>query len=299
MRKINFLLLLLLILSDVALQSCQSVDKEKVKVTVESFFEAYRDEDVSTAMSFYPNILNLKGKFRKSTSIDIDPTDILVVNDSNIIVKVKHHWINPFGADNTSKMKFYVAKRGESYEILDSKNFCMYDDVDLYDFAIKTGAINLFEDSTDVAISYGMTQAMPMLDLAKTYVRLQIANGLTVNKNWKWEKGYYNDYATGNAVVTNNSAFPVDSPKYEVVYYLSDDKTMVTSDNGYVCYDVIMPGQSRSFSWYTSYVGDAAKAKINVLFNNENWVDDIVKNLPFNGAEYDKFQRGEDWWPMN
>lgn len=281
----------------IGLQSCQSVDEEKVKETVETFFDAYVDEDVNLAVSIYPNIINLKGKFRKSTSIDIDVKDIIAVSDTNIIVKFTHHWVNPFGADNTTRMRFYMQKRGERYQIVDSKNFCSYEDLQLYDFACKTGAIVLCRDTTDVMLSDQMTLAMPMLELAKTHVRLQIANGLTINKNWRWETSYYGDYASGSAVVTNNSQFPVESPKYEVVYYLSDDKTIVGADNGYVCYDIIMPGQSRSFSWFTSYVGNASRANLKVVFDDENWIDNLLENLPFDGSEFNKHCHGEDWWP--
>ena len=280
----------------IGLQSCQSVDKEKVKETVETFFDAYVDEDVNLAVSIYPNIFNLKGKFRKSTSIDIDVKDIIVVGDTNIIVKFTHHWVNPFGADNATRMRFYMQKRGERYQIVDSKNFCSYEDLQLYDFACKTGAIVLCRDTTDVMLSDQMTLAMPMLELAKTHVRLQIANGLTINKNWRWETSYYGDYASGSAVVTNNSQFPVESPKYEVVYYLSDDKTIVGTDNGYVCYDIIMPGQSRSFSWFTSHVGNASRANLKVVFDDEDWIDRLIESLPFDGSEFDKHHRGEDWW---
>lgn len=133
--------------------SCQSVNKDKVKETVETFFSAYRGEDVATAVSIYPKLTSLRGNFRKSSSIDLNTTDIWVLNDSNIIVNLTHHWINPFGADNTAKKRLYMAKKDDKYEIVDSKNFCMYDEVILYNFACKTGAVMLFSDTTDITIS--------------------------------------------------------------------------------------------------------------------------------------------------
>ena len=282
----------------VFLQSCQSVNKEDVKETVKTFFSAYRDSDINQAVSIYPNIVNLKGSFRKSSSIDIDLKDIVVVNDSNIIVSITHHWVNPWGVDNTAKMKLYMKKYGEKYTIFDSKNFCMYDDVKLYNFACRTGAIRLRRDTTDVSISSKISEVEPMYDLAKTHIKYKIANGLSINKGWKWETGYYGDYASGRAVVTNNTELPIKQPKYKITYYKSDDKTIVTTDEGVVCYDILMPGQSTSFSWYTSYVGNATRANVKVVCEDEDWIEEIIANLPFNGLEYDKHNNGNDWLPL-
>jgi hypothetical protein len=296
--KSKTLLILLGLTASIFLQSCQTVDKEQVKETVINFFSAYRDNDFLQVSSIYPNIVNLKGQFRKSSSIDIELKDISVVNDSNIIVDITHHWVNPWGVDNTAKMKLYVAKQGETYKILDTKNFCMYDNMKLYNFACKTGAINLRRDTTDVSISAKMSDVTPMYALAKTVTKHEITNSLSINKGWKWETGYYADYASGRAVVTNNSPFPIKQPKYKITYYKSDDKTVVTTDEGIVCYDILMPGQSKSFSWYTSYVGNAARAKVTVVCDNEEWIEDIISNFPFNGLEYEKYNKNIDWWPF-
>lgn len=279
-------------------QSCQTVSKEQVKETIINFFSAYRDNDFSQTVSIYPNIIYLKGQFRKSSSIDIELKDITVVNDSNIIVNITHHWTNPWGVDNTAKMKLYVAKYGDTYIIYDTKNFCMYDDVKLYDFACKTGAIKLWQDTTDFSISSKISDVASMYDLAKTHIKNKISVGLNINKGWKWETGYYGDYATGRAVVTNNTSFPIKHPKYKITYYKSDDKTVVTTDEGVVCYNVLMPGQSTSFSWYTSYVGNASRANVRVVCDDEDWIEEIISNLPFNGLEYMKHNNGTVWWPL-
>ena len=113
-----------------------------------------------------------------------------------------------------------------------------------------------------------------------------------------WEKGYYSDYASGRAVVTNNTAYPVKRPKYKVTYFKSDDKTIVTTDDGIVCYDMLMPNQSRSFSWYTSYVGNASRARADVECSDNDWIEEITANLPFIGLEYDRYKNGQYWWPL-
>ena len=298
MRRNHILKLLFVFSISIFLQSCRLVNKEDVKETVLNFFSAYRDTDLNQAVSIYPNMLKLKGSFRKSSSIDIDLKDIVVIDESKIIVSITHHWVNPWGVDNTAKMNLYMKKDEEKYTIMDSKNFCMYDDLSLYKFARNTGAIKLIQDTTDVSISSKMTKVESLYDLVKSNIKNKISSGLKVNKGWRWESGYYSDYATGRAVVTNNTGFPIKNPKYIITYYKSDDKTIVTTDDGTVCYDILKPGQSKSFSWYTSYVGNASRANVKVVCEDEDWIEEIIENLPYTGLEYDKYNNGNAWWPF-
>lgn len=295
-KHYSFLIFFTALIGLLLFQSCQSVNKDKVKETVENFFSAYRGEDFTTAVAIYPKLSSLRGQFRKSSRIDLDLKDIWVISDSNIIVNLTHHWVNPFGADNTAKMRLYLTKKGDRYEIFDSKNFCMYDDVSLHKFACNVGAIKTYRDTTDIAISAKLDDVVVMYNFAVSRVMSDIKNGLTVK--WTWENGYYSDYASGRAVVTNNTAYPVKQPKYTVTYYKSDNKTIVTTDDGIVCYDVLMPNQSKSFSWYTSYIGNASRAGVTVNCDNNSWIEEIVTNLPFVGLEYDKYKNGAYWWPL-
>lgn len=278
------------------MQSCQSIDKEKVKETVEKFFNAYRSEDISTAKSIYPQILSLRGQFRKTSSVDIELNNIQSTNDSIVMVRLTHHWVNPFGADNATEMRFYLMKKDNDYFIADSRNFCSFDDVRPYQFACKIGAINLLSDTTDIAVSMGIRNAEPMFYLAKDKIKNDIKNSLSVS-SMNWEIGYYSDYASGRAIVANNTNYPISKPKYTVTYYKGKNEALITSDNGYVCYDVLMPGTSKSFSWYTSYVGNASWANVSVDCD-ESWIEEIAMNLPYKGDEYAKYCKENYWWPM-
>lgn len=91
----------------------------------------------------------------------------------------------------------------------------MYDDVKLYDFACKTGAINLRCGTTDVSISANMSDVAPMYALEKVAIKFEITDSLSINKGWKWETGYYADYASGRVVATNNSSFPINGLNIE------------------------------------------------------------------------------------
>lgn len=303
-KKNNFKLIVLMILCIMTgLESCQknevisqtSINPEKVNETIEKFFKAYRDDDINTIVSIYPNVISLGGEFRKSSNIDFDINDIIIVNNNYIITDVTHHWINPYGADNVTCIKLHMIKVGDSYKIIDSKNFCIYDESKLYNYACKTGAIKSNLDTTDIAISQKMLNVTEMYDKAKDLIKNRISSGLKI-ENWKWETGYYNDYATGKAIVKNNSIFPIKAPKY-IVTYLYNNNT-ITTDEGYVCYDVLMPEQSRSFSWYTSYVGYANKANIKVVCEDESWIEDIIDHLPFRGNEYNKYCDDIYWFPL-
>lgn len=284
----------------VFLQSCKSTDKEnineeilvkeKVEAMVENFFSAYNSNDLVKIFEIYPTVINLKGDVRESSNINID--DIIVYNDVYIVVNITNHWVNPLGVDEVAKIKFYVTKKGETYKILDSKNFCLYKDIKLYNFALKTGAIDIFRDTTDIAISDRMTSATEFYDFNIDKITKDIKYGLNINKGWKWESPYFSDYATGGAVVTNNSIFPVRFPKY-VITYKYNNGTVVTTDEGYVCYDILSPGESRSFSWYTPYVGGATQASIKVICDDKDWVIEILDCLPFEVLEFDKYKRGE------
>lgn len=256
--------------------SCNSVNKKNVKETVENFFTAYQSSDFSEATSIYPKVSSLKGNFRKSSKIDIDEKDIWVINENKIIVNLTHHWINPLGVDNSSKMRFYLSKEGDKYKIIDSKNFCVYDGLDLYKYAVNQGNINLSKDTTDVLLAKKLEDAQSDFNLAKLIVKRDIIGGLEVS--WNWETGYYANYASGRGVVKNNSPYPIKSPKYHVTYYKNDGETVITSDDGYVCYDILRPGQSKSFSWFTSYAGKASQTGVTVDCDEE-WISEIVANL--------------------
>lgn len=86
--------------------------------------------------------------------------------------------------------------------------------------------------------------------------------------NWNWETSDYSYSASGRGVVRNNTQYTIPNVKY-VVTYLKGNGTEVTQDDGYVTYDEIRPYGMKSFSFYTSYVGDASRAKIRLEFDND------------------------------
>jgi hypothetical protein len=56
--------------------------------------------------------------------------------------------------------------------------------------------------------------------------------------------------------------------KYKVTYK-DQFGNAITSDNGYVTYDVLDAGESKSFTFFTSYIGGASQASIELVFDDD------------------------------
>ena len=75
--------------------------------------------------------------------------------------------------------------------------------------------------------------------------------------------------------------------KYRVKYYDRYDN-LITEDDGYITYDVLKAGRSKSFSFYTSYVGNAQRAKISVEFDDE-LILKYLADKTYTGKEYEEY----------
>ena len=276
--------------------SCNGVKRKEAKQVVETFYTAYKSEDFKTMYKCYPQIASLKGNFRKTTRLDINEDDIWVLKSGKIIVNAEHHWINPYGSDNVSSMRFYLEKKSvdnkDTYQIYDSKNFCMYDDSPLYTYAHKTGCLSLLSDTTDVTISDKIDKVTDMFEVKKARVRKNITDNLKLS-SFDWERSHYGDSASGRGVVTNNSKYPVYQPKYKITYRAQKNGNVITMDDGVISYGTILPSESKSFVFYTSYIGNAHWARVDVNINDESdeWIEKLILKEPFLGTEYSTFER--------
>ena len=104
--------------------------------------------------------------------------------------------------------------------------------------------------------------------------------------DWSWKKGYGNS-ASGKVIVKNNSTFSIPNVKYEITYYDRNDNK-ITMDDGYVSYDALGAGDSKSFTFYTSYVGNASSAMISLNFD-EDLINDYVLQSEYEGNEYSAY----------
>lgn len=85
--------------------------------------------------------------------------------------------------------------------------------------------------------------------------------------SWNWDAGY-GGYASGRGIVFNNSSYSIPKLKYKVTFK-DELGNAVTSDEGYVTYDELAAGESKSFTFYTGYVAGSSRASIELLFDEE------------------------------
>ena len=98
---------------------------------------------------------------------------------------------------------------------------------------------------------------------------------------WVWP------FSIGAGIVKNNSTFSVPNLKYKITYKTGAGEE-VTNDDGYVDYDVIEAGESKSFTFYTSYVGNATKASIELTFDDDLIYKYLAKKK-WTGKECDEY----------
>lgn len=111
-------------------------------------------------------------------------------------------------------------------------------------------------------------------DIFKTFALENFKNNITVS-DWYWQTSDYSYSATGGGVVTNKSDVTLTGVKYEITY--KDSKyNVITTDSGYLP-GPIKPNSSKSFSFYTNYVGNASKASIEIVFPDD-LIDKTIAN---------------------
>lgn len=157
-------------------------------------------------------------------------------------------------------------KPGDGYVIYDSKGLCNLSDDPIYMFAKRKGYIQ-GDTLTDQQISKKYSEASTAIISLSLKFYTYLTENVTI-ANWNWETSDYSYSASGRGVVKNNTQYTIPNVKY-VVTYLKGNGTEVTQDDGYVTYDEIRPYGMKSFSFYTSYVGDASRAKIRLEFDND------------------------------
>ncbi len=104
-----------------------------------------------------------------------------------------------------------------------------------------------------------------MLDKAVA-VYLELKTDIRV-VHWSWESGYSGS-ASGQGIVRNSSTFTIPKLKYKITYK-NELGNSITSDDGYVSYGPLEAGESKSFTFFTSYVGGASQASIELLFDED------------------------------
>jgi hypothetical protein len=262
--------------------SCQSSkDKKEAERQTIEFFKFLKLEKEKEAGQLYSGFKNFS-TFYKSDSVYIKN---IAFQRERIVVIAHNVFTNGFGKRNEQDIDMIFRKDSlGKIRLVDSRGLTEFEDKDEYKYGRQTGCIT-DADSTDQQILVAIDKASTMLVDKATDLYFEIKNKINV-VTWNWESGYGGS-ASGKGIVRNESTYSIPGLKYEISFR---DKSggQVTSEEGYVTYDVIKAGESRSFSFYSSYVGNASNASINFKFDVKAITDYLI-NESWTGKECDEY----------
>ena len=276
MKKSIQLFQLVLLVS--IMMGCTKKEKlSQANETVKMFFSAIKEDNQESMKKYYPNI-SLFDSYYKSDSILINSTEF--INDSLISVKVLNQFTNGFGKKSNNDIILYLLPDtlNQYIEISDSKGLTDHKENELYSFAIKIGCIDS-SDTTDIQLLKKFSEAY----FLSLQYRLELLLDFTKNVrvvSWDWDTGYGGS-AAGKGIVRNNTSFSIPDVQY-IIKYKDRSGSVITTDDGYVSYDNLYPNESKAFTFYTSYVGNAYKASISLSFD-----EDMIKDYVLNSKEYE------------
>jgi len=263
--------------------SCQSSKlKKEAELKAKDFFSVLKDGDDKKLVSLYPGFEKFDTYF-KSDSARINSSS---EKNGLIAVSVHNRFTNGYGKVTEKDISLFFKKDSTGQlKLVDSKGLSGFDEIDDYVFGISTGCINKNTDTTDQQILKAIQKAkIVMLDKAVD-VYLELKSQIKV-VSWSWESGYGGS-ASGKGIVRNGSTFSVPSLKYKITYKNSSGEE-ITNDDGYVDYDAIEAGESKSFTFYTSYVGNATRATIDLTFD-EDLIYKYLAKKEWTGKECDEY----------
>jgi hypothetical protein len=287
---------LLTILSITLLFSCNSHKKEKAAATsiVMEFYKHLKSEDLNKAKLVYPKFGNF-GLYYKSDSGQIK--DVIIIDDSTAFVKTTNHFTNGFGKKFSRDIDFYLTLQKDStnskYLIMDTKGLAGYDGEELIQFAKSTGCITS-KDTMDSDVIRKLLKADTLQMLLCSQIQGTIRKECKVT-NWSWETGWGGS-ASGKGFVFNGSKYSIPTPQYIISYKVGS--TTVTQEEGYLSYDVLYPGQSKDFTFYTSYVGGATRASIELYVEPEKLKKYVLEQTTWDGTEANDLDSLKKWEPM-
>lgn len=263
----------LLILSPVLL-SCGH-QKEAKEIT-RAFFKADKVNQESRMVELYPNITNLTSYYKSDTIVIKEVTDL---GDDKFKVSLTNKFTNGFGKTTETEIDIFTKPKnaerpGDGYVIYDSKGLTDMSEDPVYQFARRKGYIK-GDNLTDQQMASKYQEAATAIVTLAVKFQTYLQENVKIS-NWNWEKGYYSDYASGRGVVKNNTPYDIPNIKYVVTFYRRNG-TEVTQDNGYVTYSKLRPYGMESFSFYTSYVGNATQARIELEFDRAYLLETVAR----------------------
>lgn len=266
----------------VILTSCGGSSARNV---TKQFFDAVKAEKEDIMSELYPEVSKLSS-YKKSDNITIKSTNAI---DDGYEVVVENHFTTGFGKQIDSEITLYIHQNdNKKWVIYDSRGITSYDTGDnekIYKFAQKTGCISE-RNLTDQQTAIGINRAYKLCAKLLSEIKDDLDSNCKI-KTWSWDTSDYSGSASGKGIVQNNSNYNIGKLKYIVKYYDRSDN-IITTDDGYVTYDVLESGSSTSFTFYTSYVGNAKTASVKLIFDDE-WIIDAILSSSWSGKEYSQY----------
>jgi hypothetical protein len=244
--------------------SCQP---DKLKKEAESktkeFFLTLKNEDERGLARLYPGFNKLEQYYKSDSGKIVSTTEANGV----VTVAVDNRFTNNFGKLSQEKIFLYYKIDSLGSPILyDSKGLSDFSENDDFIFGSKTGCIDKRTDTTDQQIIRKLKKARQVMVDKAIVTYLELKTNVRVI-NWNWESGFGGS-ASGHGIVRNSSTYSIPKLRYKVTYkdQFGND---ITSDDGYVTYDVLDAGESKSFTFFTSYIGGASQASIELVFDDD------------------------------
>lgn len=253
-----------LFIASILLMSCESSKlKNEAEKQTKEFFTALKKGDEKKMAELYKDIANFDSYF-KSDSVKINSVNI---KDEVVTVSTHNRFTNGFGKLSEKDISLIFKKDSiGQLKLYDSKGLTEFGEKDEYIFGVKVGCIDKKIDTTDQQVFRAIKKSNIVMINKALDVYLDLKSEVAVT-NWSWESGYGGS-ASGKAIVKNNSIFSVPNLKYKITYKTSSG-VEITSDDGYVSYDPLDAGSSKSFTFYTSYAGNASRASIELVFEED------------------------------
>lgn len=272
MRRLrNIILLLVLLIAS----SCTGL-QDNAKKTVEAFAAGVkRAASRAELEKYYPDIKYLRQQY----SIDDLTIDGCSENDDVVTVNCTNNFHDENG--NVSKVKVYfkVVENGNGdYIITESRNLITLPKA-VRRFAELTGALT--DNTTDVKLGMRLPNIKAMLDEEFEKYKNAINNCIEV-KHFSWETDYC---GTPNGKVTIKNIMPFDLEVFNYKIDYTNRGVLVGTDEG-VAVTSLKSGETKSFSFYSSGVGDDAyRAQISFYVPDEAALD-MVLTAGYTGKEY-------------
>ena len=269
-------------------QQTEKLNEEAVTKTVNDLFDAIKLESESRMALAYPDITELPSYY-KSDKVIINKIEAL--KDKKAKVSVTNEFTTGLGKLVTRDIVLYLQPDSldvDEYVVYDSEGLCGWDsrENNTYRYALKTGCINEREDVTDQQRALKMVDAQEMMlvDAFEMYLELMVD---VTFKVIEYDKPYYSSYVSGEAKCINNSKYDIPKLKYTISYYNYQDE-LITDDEGYVTYDMLKAGRTRSFSFSTRCPESVWRISILPEFDVE-LIEKFIADKDYTGNEYAEY----------